>query len=129
MSSLVVLDALTLRVVAMFGVPKAQRVVDDDFGASPTLFGQLVGACNKNGIFYALKRPSMRMAWHLRVANLAGPGSPQCVASAAYDGKSLYIAARNTTIDGTSYPGSIRRVNARSYTDRSRFGRFQGFVT
>jgi hypothetical protein len=48
----------------------------------------------------------------LRVANLADPGSPQCVASAAFDGKSLNIAARNTTIDGTSYLGSIRRVNA-----------------
>jgi polyvinyl alcohol dehydrogenase (cytochrome) len=114
MSSVVALDALTLRVVATFGVPKAQRVVDDDFGASPTLFGQLVGACNKNGIFYALKRPSLRIAWHVRVANLAGPGDPQCVASAAYDGTSLYIAARNTSINGTLYPGSIRRLDART---------------
>jgi len=114
MSRLVALDALTLHVVATFQVPKAQRVVDDDFGASPTLFGQLVGACNKNGIFYALTRPSMRVAWHVRAANLAGPGDPQCVASAAYDGSSLYIAARNTTIDGASYPGSIRRVNAQT---------------
>ena len=112
MSRVVELDALTLRVVATFQVPKAQRVVDDDFGASPTLFGQLVGDCDKNGIFYALERPSLHIAWQLRVANLAGPGDPQCTASAAYDGKSLYIAARNTTIGGTSYEGSIRRVSA-----------------
>jgi outer membrane protein assembly factor BamB len=112
MSSVMELDPLTLRVVATFQVPKAQRVADDDFGASPTLFGQLAGDCNKNGIFYALQRPSMRIAWELRVANLAGPGDPQCVASAAYDGTSLYIAARNTTIDGTPYLGSIRRVSA-----------------
>jgi outer membrane protein assembly factor BamB len=114
MSSVVELNALTLKVVATFGVPKAQQVVDDDFGASPTLFGALVGDCDKNGHFYALKVPSMQLAWQAKVANLAGPGDPQCVASAAYDGKSLYITARNTTIGGKSYQGSIRKLNAQT---------------
>lgn len=114
MSRVMELNAVTLKVVASFQVPKAQQVVDDDFGASPTLFGTLVGDCDKNGHFYALKTPSLQLAWQVKVANLASPGDPQCVASAAYDGKSLYITARNTTIGGKSYKGSIRKINAKT---------------
>ena len=68
---------------------------DWDFGASPTLFAgpgmpATVGACNKNGRFYALTAKPLARAprWTDRVA--------------APDG---------TTIGATTYGGSIRQVN------------------
>ncbi len=110
--SIVELRASTLARVAAFQVPSAQRLFDADFGASPALFGTLVGGCNKNGIFYALHVPSMTLAWERRIATSPGnTGKVQCIASSAYDGKFLYVAAAGTVIGGKSYLGSIRRVD------------------
>jgi outer membrane protein assembly factor BamB len=110
--SIVELRAATLAMVASFRPPPSQQLFDADFGASPALFGSLVGACNKNGLFYALHAPSMTLAWQRRIA--ASPGSTGravCIASSAYDGKSLYVAATATGIGGKTYPGSIRRLD------------------
>jgi outer membrane protein assembly factor BamB len=110
--SIVELRASTLGRVAAFLPPRSQRLPDADFGASPALFGSLVGACSKNGLFYALHVPSMTLAWERRVAkNPGGTGKAQCIASSAYDGKHLYVAAGSTVIGGKTYPGSIRRLN------------------
>ena len=103
--SIVELRASTLARVAAFQVPSAQRVGDGDFGASPALFGPLVGACNKNGIFYALQVPGMKLAWQRRVSTSV------CMASSAYDGRFLYVAAGATAIGGKTYLGSIRRLD------------------
>jgi len=110
--SVVELRARTLARVAAFRPPPSQQLFDADFGASPAGFGSLVGACNKNGIFYAMHVPSMRLAWERRVA--ISPGNtkrPQCLASSAYDGKFLYIAAASTVIGGKTYHGSVRRLD------------------
>jgi len=110
--SVVELRARTLARVAAFRPPPSQQFFDADFGASPAVFGSLVGACNKNGIFYAMRVPSMRLAWERRVANSPGNSKrPQCLASSAYDGKFLYVAASATVIGGTKYHGSIRRLD------------------
>jgi polyvinyl alcohol dehydrogenase (cytochrome) len=110
--SIVELRASTLARVAAFQVPSAQRLFDADFGASPALFGTLVGACDKNGIFYALHVPSMKLAWERRIATSPGStGKIQCVGSSAYDGEFLYVGAAATVIDGKSYLGSIRRLD------------------
>jgi hypothetical protein len=46
--------------------------IDSDFGASPTAFGNaLIGACNKNGYFYALHLGTMSLAFVVQV------GSPE----------------------------------------------------
>src|SRR6266851_164470 len=49
-------DLSTLR--GRWQVPAAQRISDSDFGASPGIFSangnQMIGACNKNGVFYTL---------------------------------------------------------------------------
>lgn len=109
--SIVELGARTLARVAAFQ-PSASRSFDSDFGASPALFGSLVGACDKNGVYYALHVPSMTPAWHRRLAATPGnTGKAQCVASSAYDGRYLYVAAGSTTIGGQSYQGSIRRLD------------------
>ncbi len=70
--SVVELRAGTLVRVARFQPPASQRLFDADFGASPALFGSLVGACDKNGLFYALHVPSMTLAWERRARDEPG---------------------------------------------------------
>jgi outer membrane protein assembly factor BamB len=109
--SIVELNASTLARVAIFRPDVG--LFDADFGASPALFGSLVGACNKDGLFYALHVPSMTLAWRRRISSSPGnTGVAHCVASSAYDGTYLYVAAAATVIGGQSYPGSIRRLDA-----------------
>jgi outer membrane protein assembly factor BamB len=113
MFSIVELRAGTLARVAAFRPRASQILFDTDFGASPALFGSsLVGACNKNGLFYALHVPSMKVAWQRRVATSPGnTGAIGCLASSAYDGKFLYVAASATVIGSTAFPGSVRRLD------------------
>jgi outer membrane protein assembly factor BamB len=92
---------------------------DWDFGASPTLFDSsgtqlTVGACNKNGDFYALTAGPLGSSplWTDEIAAPAGSiGS--CFASADWDVVTggLYLSAGATTIGTTSYGGSIDQVN------------------
>jgi polyvinyl alcohol dehydrogenase (cytochrome) len=92
---------------------------DSDFGSSPTLFGAGVtpadlGACNKNGNFYALTANPLGSAplWTDALGVPAGSfGS--CLASAVWDGGNgrLYLPGNGTTIAGTMYGGSVRQVN------------------
>lgn len=113
--SIVKLSPRTLRPLASFAVPPAQVIPDGDFGASPTIFGRYVGACNKNGIFYALHRSTMRLAWSRRVgASAPAHGISNCSAAAVYDGRSLYVAGDATTIGGRSHRGSVQRLNPRT---------------
>lgn len=110
--AIVELRAGSLARVAKFQPPPSQRAFDVDFGASPARFGSLAGACNKNGIYYALHVPSMKLAWERRVA--ASPGSTgraTCIAASAYDGTSLYVAATATSIGGKNFAGSVRRLD------------------
>ena len=110
--SIVELRAKTLARVAAFRPPASQLGFDRDFGASPARFGTLVGACNKNGLFYALHVPSMTLAWERRVATSPGTTPrPTCIAASAYDGKHLYVAATATVIGGTAFGGSVRQLD------------------
>jgi polyvinyl alcohol dehydrogenase (cytochrome) len=118
--SILRLNGTTLARLDKWTVPAAARVVDSDFGASPTLFRalasggtrQLVGACNKNGTFYAFSRSALSAGpiWRLHVgAGSSGP--PACLAGAAFDGTHLYVGANATTVAGTAYRGSLRALN------------------
>jgi len=91
---------------------------DWDFGSSPTLFGgtgtpAAVGACNKNGLYYALAASPLGSSplW----ADTIGAASSGigCIASAVWNGSAgtLYIAGNATPIGASSYGGSIRQVN------------------
>ncbi len=104
------LNPSTLHAVGSFQVPSAQVVRDGDFGASPTVFGPYVGACNKNGYFYALNRSTMRLAWSRQVG-AAAHEDMSCLASAAYDGDDLYVAGPGQTINGVSYDGSVQDLD------------------
>jgi polyvinyl alcohol dehydrogenase (cytochrome) len=124
--SIVELHASDLSFVHSWQVPVPQRTGDGDFGATPTLFTatingasrQLVGAANKNGIFYAWDRADISAGplWQRRIA-VAG-SCPECgqgsIAPAAWDGSRLYVAGGNTTIGGHSCKGSVRALNPAS---------------
>ena len=92
---------------------------DSDFGSSPTLFGTGstpadVGACNKNGVYYALSSDPLSASpvWS-RVLGAAAGGGGMCIASAVWDGGAgaLYASGNATTIAGTAFGGSIRRLD------------------
>ncbi len=123
--SVVALNGLTLAVTGSWQIPPAQAGGNDsDFGGSPTLFqavlpgttGEtpMIGACNKNGVYYALRRNDLAAGpvWSVQVGQPPGPTSnAECVAAAAWNGTSLFVAGPATTIDGTSYNGSIQALN------------------
>src|SRR6266568_3226768 len=110
--SIIKLSPNTLRLIRSFKVPSAQLVGDGDFGASPTVFGPDVGACNKNGVFYALRRSTMKVAWSRRIgAPAPHHGVSNCSASAIYDGRTLFVAGPRHVINGKAYPGSVQALN------------------
>jgi outer membrane protein assembly factor BamB len=111
--AIVQLSPKNLRPLASFAVPKSQVIPDGDFGSSPTLFGRYVGACNKNGIYYALDRVKLRLAWWKQVGAPVSKqlGFGRCISAAAYDGKHLYIGADRVHVNGRTYEGSITELD------------------
>ena len=117
--SMVELRASDLSPVGSWTIPVAQQTPDADFGATPTLFngviaGQsvpLVGAIDKNGIFYAFKRDAVSSGpvWQTRIAT--GGGNPTTgngpIAPAAFDGTAVYVGGDNTS--GCS--GTVNALN------------------
>jgi outer membrane protein assembly factor BamB len=97
-------------------VPSNQLVSDSDFGGSPGIWTAspggvpttLVGATNKNGIFYALNASDLSAGpvWQRTI----GKGGAN-VAAPVFDGAHLFLAATRTTIKAVAYEGSIREVN------------------
>ena len=111
--AVVKLSPKRLRPMAWFGIPRRALIPDGDFGSSPTIFGNFVGACDKNGVYYALHRSSMRLAWSHRVGmGQTRHGNSTCDAAPVYDGRSLYVAGGTVTIKGRRYFGSIQRLSA-----------------
>ena len=118
--AVVKLSASDLTVLSSWTVPQSAQVFGDaDFGSTPTLFTatingvarSLVGAMNKNGIFYAFDRSNLAAGpvWQSTVADPSG--SPRSIASAAWDGTRLYVAAGGTTLNGTSFYGNISALD------------------
>jgi outer membrane protein assembly factor BamB len=99
-----------LHLLAAFQIPSRQVGQDSDFGGSPVLFGQDVGACNKNGIFYVLKQSTMRKAWEERISAPA-VSATICAAAPIYNGANLFVAGTGFTINGVHYAGSVQERN------------------
>jgi hypothetical protein len=126
--SIVELNGTNLHQLGFWQLPLSQQPSDDDdFGASVSLFTAvlpgttkptaMVGACNKNGVYYALKQGDLAAGpvWQTRVANVNTGNngmSPACLSSTVVNGNDLYVAATATTIGGTAYAGSIDELNA-----------------
>lgn len=118
---IVQLRASDLTYQSSWQIPLSQRLTKDaDFAGTPTLFnanGQnMVGAVDKNGIFYAFKRGSLSSGpvWQTTIATAGG--CPQCgqgsISSAVWwGGGMLYVAGGATTINGKACGGSLRSLN------------------
>jgi len=100
--SIVKLAASNLNVLGYWTVPtSSQAAGDPDFGATPTLFattinGQsrlLVGAANKDAIFYAWDRsnPAAGPVWQSTIATAFPAPAVSSIVSAAWDGATLYV--------------------------------------
>jgi polyvinyl alcohol dehydrogenase (cytochrome) len=92
---------------------------DWDFGSSPALLGSGspppdVGACNKNGHYYALAASPLGNTplWTDVIGSPANSDN-SCLASSVWNGQTgaLYIGGDPTTIGGISYGGSLRQVS------------------
>lgn len=101
----------TLKYLGRFQVPSSQEGFDTDFGSSPVLFSQYVGACNKNGIFYALHQSTMKVAWERQISGPAGDDA-ECIAAPVWNGKHLFFGTPQATVRGVSTPGSIQERDA-----------------
>ena len=122
-NAIVELRASDLGVVDSWQVPRSEWVFDSDFGATPTLFTAkrggvirpMVGAVNKNGIYYALEQGALRKGPVWRAAIARGGTNPDLgdgsISSSAWDGNRLYVAGGNTTIAGKRCAGSVRALN------------------
>jgi outer membrane protein assembly factor BamB len=120
--SIVRLNGSNLSLLDSWGVPASQQTKDGDFGGSPTLFTadlsgtstEMVGACNKNGIYYALKADDLSAGpvWQQRINQPNTDGDKTCIAGAIWNGTNLIEgAAGQTTIDGTTYQGGLYALN------------------
>jgi outer membrane protein assembly factor BamB len=100
-----------LRFLGRFQVPAGDEGFDTDFGASPVLFEKYVGACNKNGIFYALLQSTMKLAWKRQVSGPAG-GNEECIAAPVWNGRDLFLATPAATVGTVSAEGTVQERTA-----------------
>ena len=101
---------------------------DLDFGSSPTLFTasiggvdtNLVGACNKNGVFYAWRSAALAAGpvWQDQVGIDGTTTAGACISSAAFDlaGNALYVGANELTSTGQLVRSVVRQIDPASGT-------------
>jgi polyvinyl alcohol dehydrogenase (cytochrome) len=116
--SIVRLDPNTL--ARLDGYQLITGKTDSDFGASPTMFTatlhgtltQMVGACNKNGYYYAWKANSLSTGWVWRyLAARHQNNTGECDGGGVWDGSNLYVPGARSTIGGVSYRGSMAKLD------------------
>jgi hypothetical protein len=106
------------RKVDSWTIPGQTAAVDNDFGASPTLFTGLVGTkptkmigdCNKNGTFYALQSQSLSSGpvWTYQLA--ASGTDNLCNAGAVWDARAHELIM-GSTLTPNGHPGSIQALS------------------
>jgi outer membrane protein assembly factor BamB len=122
--SLVRLSGDNLSLLDSWQVPVSQQLPDADFGGSPTVFTAdingtptpMVGACNKNGIYYAFKQNDLHdgpvWQWRMAAGYNTKPFTGQCDAAAVWDGTNLIEGGGNsTTINSVTYDGSVQSLD------------------
>jgi hypothetical protein len=110
----------TLSLLSAWQVPAAERPGGDfDFGSTPTVFTgtvasggaprSLIGVGNKNGIYYVFDPSNVSAGPVARLRIAVGGSGPQLgvISPSSWDGRTLYVAGGKTTINGTTYTGSI----------------------
>jgi outer membrane protein assembly factor BamB len=120
--SVVRLDPSTLSKEDAWAIPASERITDSDFGGSPTLFTAtlngvstpMVGACNKNGVYYALNQTDLAAGpvWQSNVGVPSPPhGVSECDAAAIWNGSDLFAAGNGATINGVAYSGDLEELD------------------
>lgn len=119
-NSVVLLNGKTLKVLGAWTVPGIASL-DDDFGSSPTLFTAtvngvstpMVGACNKNGYYYALRQADLAAGpvWSVQLGTPAAQPNNACLATASWDGAHLFITANTSTVGSSTYPAVTRELD------------------
>jgi len=120
------LDATTLAVRSVWQVPESEQVGDSDFGASPMLFTgtiggkstPLVGAENKNGIYYALNRDDLAAGpvWSYVAEDHASATNPACldantISSSAWAGPGAPVIVAGLSVHGSSCIATLAALN------------------
>jgi outer membrane protein assembly factor BamB len=105
-TSIVKLHGGTLAKLGGYQIPGLDGL-NSDFMASPTVFGSMVGACNKNGVFYAFAQSDPNTpSWQVTIGTPPTPDSLSfCGDAAVFDGTHLWVGANATPTN--SMPGSI----------------------
>ena len=111
----------TLTLQSHWQIPAAEQVPDSDFGSTPTFFSgtvipggtmtSLVGAVNKNGLYYVFDQNNIGAGPVQRIrisTGLPNAFKGQSISPSSWDGNTLYVAGGNTTINGTAYTGALR---------------------
>ena len=113
--SLLAVNATTLAVVDHWTVPKNQRTIDGDFGATPTLFTPMTGhpmvaAANKNGMLYAWNQRDLDRGpiWSRWIAYPSGSVGQPNLGPSSWGGGRLYSGSSATQIAGVNYSGAVR---------------------
>lgn len=121
------LNAKTLATESAWALPESQQVGDSDFGTSPMLFSasiggvdrQLVGAENKNGIYYALDRDDLAAGpvWTYTAENAAAVTGKACedintISSSAWAGAGSPVMVAGLAVRGSSCIGTLAALNA-----------------
>lgn len=120
--SIVELNPKTLAVASYWQIPNGEQITDGDFGASPVMWfasikgvsTPMLGDCDKNGYFYALKQNDLSAGpvWSAKITEPYPGGDAECDSSGVYDKHHLIIGGgAPTTIGGTTYQGSVRSLN------------------
>ncbi len=118
--SIVALDATTLKVKSSWQTPPSQSILDGDWGTTPSLFTdasgrQLVGAANKNGLFYAFDRGQLDAGpvWMQRIA--IGGGCPDCgegsVSTPAFAEGRIFMGGGKAIIAGQARTGFVQAID------------------
>ena len=113
-----------LKLLDSWAIPPSQQIADADFGGSPTLFQAslagvstpMVGACNKNGVYYAWRSADTAAGpvWEVNAGAPTGSGDVACLSAAAFDGTNLYEGTPVATVAGVSVPGSLLALDPAS---------------
>ena len=129
--SIIRLNESTLAKTGQWTAPNT-LTSDLDFGSSPTLFSAtlsgvstpMIGACNKNGNFYALRQSALSAGpvWSRAVGLTGGTGTGACITSAAWDFQLKRLFVASNTLDDRRPAGPGRPACAQSEHRRGPLG-------
>jgi polyvinyl alcohol dehydrogenase (cytochrome) len=124
--AIVELNPSTLAILSKWQVPPNQHPADSDFGATPMLFTatvdgvqrQLVGAENKNGVYYVLDRSDLAAGpvWTYTAETAATFGSSACqnvntVSATAWAGPGSPVMVAGLEQQGSNCVGTLAALN------------------